>query len=71
MLHEEDIKMPIIKAVSAWLLAVITSLWQTFSTIPWDKLAQFAAFVYSICLIYEYVRKKVIPEQEEKLDGSD
>lgn len=55
---DEEIKIPVLKAISAWLIAIATSMWQTFSQVPWDKLAQFAAFLYSVCLIYEYLRKR-------------
>lgn len=55
---DEEIKIPVLKAISAWLIAIATSMWHTFSQVPWDKLAQFAAFLYSLCLIYEYLRKR-------------
>lgn len=61
--HSSEIHAPVWKAVSLWVIAVLTDstmfFWETFNNIPWDKFAQFAAFIYSLCLIYEYVRKKI------------
>jgi hypothetical protein len=57
-MQDQDIKLPFVKVVSAWLTAVAASTWQTFSELPWDVLAQFAAFVYSCALIYEWLHKK-------------
>lgn len=57
-----EIQAPIFKVVSAWIVALLADpmlfFWHAFNETPWDKLAQFAAFVYSLCLIYEYLRKK-------------
>lgn len=58
-----EVQAPVWKAVSLWVIAVLTDstmfFWETFNSIPWDKFAQFAAFIYSLCLIYEYVRKRI------------
>lgn len=57
-----EIQAPLFKVISLWVLAVLTDstlfFWNAFTTIPWDKFAQFAAFIYSLCLIYEWIRKK-------------
>ena len=65
-----EISRPILKAVTAWIFAMLTSLWHSFSTIPWDKFAQFAAFVYSLCLIYEYLKKKWAQSKESPPHGT-
>lgn len=56
---DTDVKAPMLKAISAWLVVLVTTVWEKFTILPWDKFAQFAAFVYSCCLIWEYVRKKI------------
>lgn len=62
LLHDTELKAPVIKVTTAWLAALLTDsmsfVWSAFSSVPWDKLAQFAAFVYSLCLIYEWLRKR-------------
>lgn len=60
-----EISRPLFKAISAWAAVMLTSMWHTFTIIPWDKFAQFAAFVYSLCLLYEYIKKKA---DKKKLD---
>lgn len=55
---DTDVKAPVIKAIIAWIAAIVTSAMEVFSTIPWDKLAQFAAFIYSCILIWDHLRKK-------------
>lgn len=54
-----DVNHPGLKVTTAWLTTLLASTWQSFHGIPWDKLAQFAAFVYSCVLIYEWVSKKI------------
>ena len=63
-MNDTDIKLPMVKLISAWLTALLASAWQTFSVIPWDKLAQFAAFVYSCALLWEWLRKQIIKRGE-------
>ena len=58
MNFDTDVKAPMLKAITAWLAVAFTSLWSSFTSLPWDKFAQFAAFVYSCCLIWEFLRKK-------------
>lgn len=68
-MEEQDVKLPFIKATSAWLTILLSSMWQTFSDVPWDVLAQFAAFAYSAALLGEWIWKKV---KQRKLDcGTD
>ena len=61
-MDDTEVKFPMIKAITAWIAALLSSFlspaWETFTSISWDKLAQFAAFVYSLCLIYEWAKKK-------------
>lgn len=68
-MHDTDIKLPMLKFASAWITVVLASAWHTFSVIPWDKLAQFAAFVYSCALIWEWVRKQLAKWRDS--DGTD
>lgn len=58
MTDDSDFNVGLFKAGVAWVMAITTSLWEAWSTVPWDKFAQFAAFVYSVCLIIEFLRKK-------------
>lgn len=58
-MKNQDITYPGIKVTTAWLTTLLASTWQTFSGMPWDKLAQFAAFIYSLVLIYEWISKKI------------
>ena len=69
MKDHQEITHPGIKVTTAWLTAILTSGWQTFSTIPWDKLAQFAAFLYTIVLIIEWIRKRIKAYKGEKPTG--
>ena len=55
----------IMKVASAWLLTLVASVWQNFVSLPWGALAQFAAFLYSCSLIYEWLREKF-----KKSDGT-
>lgn len=70
-MNELEVKFPVVKVISAWVAALTTSTmnyaWDTFMNIPWDKLAQFAAFVYTIMLILEFIKKKI---RKEVKDGS-
>lgn len=58
-MSDTDVKAPMFKLITAWLIAIWSSTIDIFASIPWDKLAQFAAFVYSCLLIYEYIRKRI------------
>lgn len=60
-----ELKAPMFKAVSAWIAALGTSAWESWHQVPWDKFAQFAAFVYSVCLIIEFVRKRRLKERRK------
>lgn len=57
-----EIRGTTVKLVSAWIAALITDsmsvMWNLITAVHWDKLAQFAAFVYSLCLIYEHFANK-------------
>ncbi len=66
-----------IKAITAWAAAIFASAWDgaaqlfqwhwaIFTTLPWDKFAQFAAFIYSCCLIWEFLRKR---SKKDKVNG--
>lgn len=75
-MDDTEIKVPMLKAISAWCAALITSAWQTWNVIPWDRLAQFAAFLYSLALLWEYVRMRWMnpkrqPQQQEVKDVSE
>ena len=74
LLTDTELKAPVIKVTTAWLAALLTDsmsfVWNTFSSVPWDKMAQFAAFVYSLCLIYEYISKRIRRKKENK-DGTE
>ena len=47
-----------LKMISAWLTVFVSSTWQSFTEVPWEILAQFAAFIYSCALILEWVVKR-------------
>ena len=65
-MNDTDVKAPTFKLITAWLVALWSSTIDIFASIPWDKLAQFAAFVYSCLLIYEYIRKRIRAARENK-----
>lgn len=62
-----------LKAILAWTLALLTDstsfVWDVFVSMPWDKLAQFAAFVYSVKLILAERKKRIA--KKEKQDGAE
>ena len=66
----EEIRAPFFKAVSAWVVAMLSSLWVSFTMVHWDKLAQFAAFIYTCSLIFEYLYKK-FKKKDKCEDGTD
>jgi hypothetical protein len=74
MVEELEMRAPVLKATLAWALALITDsasfLWHTLSWVHWDKLAQFAAFVYSVHLIWEFHEKRKA-KKKEKEDGTE
>lgn len=57
-----EVKAPMIKVITAWVVALFsnffTQMWQAFQQAPWDKLAQFAAFIYTMCLLVEWIVKR-------------
>ena len=56
--HDIDVKAPMLKMISAWVVALVTSAWHTWQAFPWSTLAQFLAAVYSAMLIVELIVKK-------------
>lgn len=60
-----ELRAPVLKVISAWFVSLYTSTWQAWLHVPWDKLAQFAAFIYTICLICEFVRKRRLKERRK------
>lgn len=65
------ITFPMLKAISAWLAALSTSLWNTWVSVSWDKAAQFAAFIYTLCLISDWIRKKLTKKGKESGSNKD
>lgn len=59
---DHETRTAVAKGIIAWIAALLTDsmsfIWNIFSSTPWDKLAQFAAFIYSVCLIYQYLAKQ-------------
>lgn len=43
----------------SWPLAKVISVWAAFGVTTWQEAAAFAAFIYSLCLILEWVYKRV------------
>lgn len=43
----------------SWPLAKVLSVWAAFGITTWQEAAAFAAFIYSLCLIVEWVYKRV------------
>ncbi len=43
----------------SWPLAKVISVWAAFGITTWQEAAAFAAFIYSLCLILEWVYKRV------------
>lgn len=59
MMDDLEVRFPVLKVISVWLTVWLTTLWQSFSEVPWEILAQFAAFLYSVVLLMEWTIKKV------------
>ena len=57
-MDDTDVKMPVIKCISVWITVFLSSFWQVFAATPWEILAQFLAFVYSMILVCEWIYKK-------------
>ena len=57
--HHDDLKVSTMKAVVAWISVLASSALETWTAIPWDKLAQFAAFIYTTCLIIQFIWRRV------------
>lgn len=68
-MDDSTVKAPLFKVISAWILTWLASVWQVFSAIPWDMLAQFIAFVYSCALLYEWIHKK-LKKRKVSSDGA-
>ena len=58
MTNDHTAEAQLMKVTSAWVVTFVASVWQHFVSLPWGTLAQFAAFLYSCSLIYEWLRKK-------------
>lgn len=43
----------------SWPLVKVLSAWAAFGITTWQEAAAFAAFIYSMCLIIEWVYKRV------------
>ena len=59
MMDDLEVRFPVLKVISVWLTIWLTTMWQSFSEVPWEILAQFAAFLYSAVLLLEWAIKKV------------
>lgn len=59
MMDDLEVRFPVLKVISVWLTIWLATLWQSFSEVPWEILAQFAAFLYSAVLLMEWAIKKV------------
>lgn len=72
---DSEMRASVIKGILAWTAALLTDsvsfLWHVFSNVHWDKFAQFAAFIYSICLIYEYLAKQRRALKEDTKNGTE
>lgn len=58
-MNDLEVRFPVLKVISVWFTVWLTTLWQSFSEVPWEILAQFAAFLYSVVLLVEWMIKKV------------
>lgn len=58
-MNDLEVRFPALKVISVWFTIWLTTLWQSFSEVPWEILAQFAAFLYSVVLLVEWMIKKV------------
>lgn len=58
-MNDFEVRFPVLKVISVWFTVWLTTLWQSFSEVPWEILAQFAAFLYSVVLLVEWMIKKV------------
>lgn len=58
-MNDLEVRFPVLKVISVWFTIWLTTLWQSFSEVPWEILAQFAAFLYSAVLLVEWMIKKV------------
>lgn len=58
-MDDMEVRFPVLKVISVWFTIWLTTLWQSFSEVPWEILAQFAAFLYSGVLLVEWMIKKV------------
>lgn len=43
----------------SWPLAKVLSVWAAFGITTWQEAAAFAAFIYSMCLIIEWIYKRI------------
>ena len=58
-MNDLEVRFPVLKVISVWLTIWLTTLWQSFSEVPWETLSQFAAFLYSVALLMEWTIKKI------------
>lgn len=65
----DDVRAPILKLTSAWGFTLLTSMFETWREFPWDKAAQFMAFIYSALIVYEWISKKYRKTREVR-DGT-
>lgn len=65
-----EINHPVLKVFSVWLTTALATTWQIFVGIPWDTLAQFAAFLYSCLLLYEWLVKKLTRKIQKDFEES-
>ncbi|MFV0408918.1 MAG: hypothetical protein ACK5LJ_04220 [Paracoccus sp. (in: a-proteobacteria)] len=63
---DSNVKLPVLKVMSAWLATFLAGTWNVFASVPWEILAQFAAFLYTLALLVEWISKKL---RNKKLRG--
>lgn len=52
----------------SWPMAKLLSVWAAFGVTSWQEAAALAAFIYSLCLIGEFIYKKIwINLRKEKI----
>lgn len=60
---ETEIQFKGLKITTVWgavlSTKILSDMWIAFYSVPWDKLAQFAAFIYTVFLATEFIVKKI------------